>query len=517
MDTPGPNPAYARKRHVTVICRLVAVFLTTLCLAFCAGFWLTRRAEEPAVLGWYGVQWFAMALAANAVAVLCTVGWVRCLWSGKEAQVKDRRRISFRKRLAFIAVLWVLVLVGVELGLRGFLRAAEVRDTVKRIDPDIHYHAHLQMTRRICVDGEWVRAFRGRTPQRGKSTGFRIVCLGGSTTWGTGVEPAEAWPMVLERILRDDGYDIEVINAGFPWYTTADSLVNYSLLLRYYQPDAVVIMHGVNDLCRSFPQPREPPFEWDYGSYQGPMRAILQTVRRRGLENVDRHLGDLVRSSAVYRFVCATTGIDRNYYSALRSGRTAHRRQGFFPSTPAPFPRRTDMEVDVGLESFPSLESFRDHLGYLVQLCRQDGSQVVLATQAHVYARSPTTHGPNPAHFIRNLTFHLPDGELVSSRSVREAMRAVRQTTLEIARCHAVPVADAEAAINAKPALFLDDFHLTVEGNTIVAETVAGTLRPMLGDLPRSTREPITRDPLKTGSGCGSLYTVRRSGSLGKE
>ncbi len=487
---------YARKRHVTVIRRLVAVFLATMCLAFCAGFWLTKRAEEPAVLGWYGVQWFATALAANAVTVLCTVAWVRRLWSSKEAQVRDGRRISFRKRLAFVAVLWVLVLVGVELGLRRLLRAAEVRDTVERIDPDIHYHAHLQMTRRVCVDGEWVRAFRGRIPQHGTSTGFRVVCLGGSTTWGTGVKPAEAWPAVLEDILGDDGYDIEVINAGFPWYTTADSLVNYALFLRYYEPDIVIIMHGVNDLCRSFPQPREPPFEWDYGAYQGPMRAILQSARRRGLEKVDRHLGDFVRSSATYRFVCAATGLDRYYYSALRSGRTAPRRQSFFPSPLAPFPRRTDTEVDLGLEGFPSLEAFRNHLDYLVRLCRQDASQVVLATQAHVYARSPTTPGPNPTHFIRNLAFHLPDGALVSSRSLGEAMRVVRQTTLEIARRRAVPVADAEAAIDAKPALFLDDYHLTVEGNAIVAETVAGTLRPMLSDPPRSAGRPRSHAPL---------------------
>ncbi|MCP4591396.1 MAG: hypothetical protein GY842_11675, partial [bacterium] len=383
------------------------------------------------------------------------------------------------------AIILAPVMIGLELTLRHILRAAAVVDAVERVDPDIHYHAHLQMVKRENVDGAWVRGFRGRVPQRDKTTGLRVVCLGGSTTFGTGVEPEQAWPTLLEKTLRAEGFDVEVINAGFPWYATADSVVNYSLLMRYYHPDVVVVMHGINDLCRSFPRANEPPLEWDYGSYQGPMRSVWDTVRRRRMNRDDRGgVGAWLRALATYRFVCAATGIDRMYYSALRSPRRIQppAPDGWSPM-PSPMAGPVDSERDVGVEAFGSIEPFAAHLNYLVELCQRDGCRVVLGTQAHIYGRPPERDQPQPRHFIRLLACHLPDGSLASPRSLGLAMDAIRAATVEVAERQQLPLADVDSAIASNANLLLDDFHLSIEGNAIAADVFAEQLRPILDSI----------------------------------
>lgn len=78
---------------------------------------------------------------------------------------------------------------------------------------------------------------------------YRIICLGGSTTYDDGVNDDETYPLRLQQFLREKlpGRDIEVINAGVNSYTTAENLANLSLRLLDLQPDAIVLYEGIND------------------------------------------------------------------------------------------------------------------------------------------------------------------------------------------------------------------------------------------------------------------------------
>ena len=56
-----------------------------------------------------------------------------------------------------------------------------------------------------------------RSPEiRSKKPEIRIVCLGDSVTFGWGVAEEDSYPRLLENILAQEGYDVEVINAGVP-------------------------------------------------------------------------------------------------------------------------------------------------------------------------------------------------------------------------------------------------------------------------------------------------------------
>jgi acyl-CoA thioesterase-1 len=53
---------------------------------------------------------------------------------------------------------------------------------------------------------------------------IRIVALGASNTSGVAVGASNAYPAVLERLLRDKGYDVSVANAGVTGDTSAGIL-----------------------------------------------------------------------------------------------------------------------------------------------------------------------------------------------------------------------------------------------------------------------------------------------------
>src|SRR3954469_6545901 len=53
---------------------------------------------------------------------------------------------------------------------------------------------------------------------------IRIVAIGASNTSGYAVGQSNAYPAILERLLRAKGYDVTVVNAGVTAETSAGTL-----------------------------------------------------------------------------------------------------------------------------------------------------------------------------------------------------------------------------------------------------------------------------------------------------
>ena len=111
------------------------------------------------------------------------------------------------------------------------------------------------------VAGARVRAFGKRasfnalgyrSPERDpvKPAGaVRVVCAGGSTTFDLlAASDRETWPWRLETELRRRGLPVEVWNAGFPGWTSAENLISLSLREVDLAPDLVLLYQGINDL-----------------------------------------------------------------------------------------------------------------------------------------------------------------------------------------------------------------------------------------------------------------------------
>ncbi len=112
---------------------------------------------------------------------------------------------------------------------------------------------------------------------------LRILCLGGSTTYSWRVErPDQAYPAQLERVLAasppGNYRDVEVINAGLPWGTSAELLTHYHFKYHYYKPDWVVIHTGLND-AQAFDAPFYQP-DYDHWRRHMPVPAALPKFTR---------------------------------------------------------------------------------------------------------------------------------------------------------------------------------------------------------------------------------------------
>jgi len=148
-------------------------------------------------------------------------------------------------------------------------------------------------------EGHNTLGYRGEAVQIPKPDGtFRIVTLGGSTTYSTGTSADESYPAFLQQILRDEyGYDnVEVVNAGFLGYTTWENLTTFAFRALELEPDLVMLYMGVNDLVV-----RE----------QSQMDCYIGDNAMRGL---NPHRGIFVErtppypASALYRFLAVNLG-----------------------------------------------------------------------------------------------------------------------------------------------------------------------------------------------------------------
>lgn len=131
--------------------------------------------------------------------------------------------------------------------------------------------------------------YRGPDFPRARSDSvLRLLALGGSTTFGHGVDDHATWPVqlqaVLDSALRAGGAGpyqrAEVIDGGVPGYTTAENIIQLALLGVHLHPHVVVLFQGLNDLRNG----HSPRLRTDYANFHGiSQRGNLELDRlRRG-------------------------------------------------------------------------------------------------------------------------------------------------------------------------------------------------------------------------------------------
>jgi hypothetical protein len=131
------------------------------------------------------------------------------------------------------------------------------------LNPDTAYCGEKQFDARYRIRRS--EAIRPRTAVK-----WRVVVLGGSTTFGEGIpRERDTWPAKLEeRIRAAYGPDCDVINCGVGGYTSAENLIHYLFLLAPLEPDVALLYTGINDVhARLFGE-----IATDYANYRKPWR-----------------------------------------------------------------------------------------------------------------------------------------------------------------------------------------------------------------------------------------------------
>jgi acyl-CoA thioesterase-1 len=82
----------------------------------------------------------------------------------------------------------------------------------------------------------------------------KIIAFGDSLTAGLGLSERESYPSLLQEMLRRDGFNYEVINAGVSGHTSADGLARIDWVLEGHRNVRVLVLElGANDLLRGRP------------------------------------------------------------------------------------------------------------------------------------------------------------------------------------------------------------------------------------------------------------------------
>lgn len=293
--------------------------------------------------------------------------------------------------------------------------------------------------------------YRGDEFPQDKPEGeFRIVCIGGSTTYTSKVEnPKDAYPAVLEKQLKTHGYsNVRVVNAGGLSYTSYESLINFQLRIIDLAPDLIIIHHGVNDI--------NARVVWPHSAYQADNSGY-----RTNLLTYDYVHGN-------QWWVEFNLGRIINYHTRdYESQRALLTDQGMAESS-----LMFDFRYQIITETYPSgvfsqvkLDEilaanppiyFKQNLSNLIALAQAEDIGVVLSTMIISNDSTRRSMHQHPAY--------------------RNALAEHNVMLKDLAEERHVPVYDFSAEFPADSRHFVDDIHLNVEGAKIKAELFANFL-----------------------------------------
>jgi hypothetical protein len=296
----------------------------------------------------------------------------------------------------------------------------------------------------VSIDGTLQhdsRGFRGPEVAVPKPDGvYRIVCLGGSTTYGAFVhDPMAAYPMQLRETLRKrQGTDrLEVVNAGIVYATSAETLGTFALRGLELEPDMIVLNMGGNDIEPFLAPDYRPDYRhwrknWTLPRSSLPLRLALQSPTIRLMYG--RRLNHLSFSHP-FQDVPSTTGWDGNWPQGRRGEALEWARR----------------EDPVG---------FRNNTESIILMAKGRGMRVVLVN----FAFAP--------QYIEKEFDKFPAGRVAWEKHLKifEELAARHETPLIHFERNTIP-----------PEHWIDNWcHLDEVGERLKAEMIAGYIAPVI-------------------------------------
>lgn len=160
------------------------------------------------------------------------------------------------RQLLMMGVSICLCLILLEFGLRIVRPELALRE-FEFLRSNTHHHVLLPDSaydlgrfegRDVKVETNGDRLRTHYTVESFKAHSERLICLGDSFTFGAWVDGEDAYPALLETVLRDQGLDVAVLNAGMLSYSPLlhEQLLKHTLLK--YKPTVVTLMLDCTDI-----------------------------------------------------------------------------------------------------------------------------------------------------------------------------------------------------------------------------------------------------------------------------
>ena len=271
--------------------------------------------------------------------------------------------------------------------------------------------------------------YRGPVVETVKPPGtYRVLALGGSTTFGWGVAEADTYPRRLEDLLRRActprlATRIDVLNGGVPGQTSDQNLRSLETQWLAYSPDVVLVMTGLNDALGA---------------------GLI------GLRSMFRNAAPVMTPTAARLLDLHETATRHSAFARWYARQLARW-----------VPAATFLQGDAGVSAGSSVVASLDGMS---RLARARGIEVAVLGNPGLEGGVGSDGGLVPA------AFRAPFAAAVAPEL---AVIATRQQ--EWSRAHDAVYVDVAAAFGRHAAadLYLDDgMHFTPAGNAVIAEAV---------------------------------------------
>lgn len=272
------------------------------------------------------------------------------------------------------------------------------------------------------------------------TNGFRIWCMGGSTTFDIFSDRNEhTWPAQLQSILQDQfpNQIVEVLNAGVPGEDLLGSTQDFERLQPSINADVVVIYHGPNDMR----QIMSNPILQQQRPNNGPTLAPLEP-QTTSLKGFLHHNQD-------FAIVRVFLRIFRNQRSIPKSWQSNQ-------MTPA------------------DIQELEFRLTETIQKIRRLGATPILAT--HAMRAQPEDKGQEAVDRVAETAWLLR----MTPENVLKAFDQYNTMVRELANKQGLPLADVRSVVGPESKNWGDATHFHPYGSILAAQEVANSIRPLL-------------------------------------
>lgn len=293
--------------------------------------------------------------------------------------------------------------------------------------------------------------FRGVEILNPKPEGtVRIVCLGGSTTYSSGVEDYKhSYPFLLNEALHEKGFDAEVINAGVEGYSSLGTYINYLLKVENLNPDILIIYHAINDLNSRMVWPSEAYMTDESGSFSPAEPRMYNYLRKLSIVRIPLVYAELVPPDDSFTNIVEVQ--ETNLLPELRSQlMNLTYPTGIFESIPM------DSMIKANKPIY-----FERNIDKLISLAKSNGTQVVLST--FVYSDEFPDYSPQ-----------------LALEGFKKGIEEHNTIMRDLGSKHQTPVIDFENELPNEKEMFTDGIHFSLLGNEKRVSIIANYLASIL-------------------------------------
>jgi lysophospholipase L1-like esterase len=298
---------------------------------------------------------------------------------------------------------------------------------------------------------------------------FKVFFLGASTTACIYADEESRFPSLAGNLLEQQtGKKITSINSGVGGNNSLHSLDILLNKLIPLKPDAVVLMHNINDLVALI-------YDKTYWSKNATRQPIIDYKLYKDLTGI-KAVSTLARDTYIPNLHVAFRSLSKKIFG----------KQVKDPDDEFAYIRGKTVVFDGG----QILEEFRMNLQTFINICKARRITPVLMTQFNRYRADPDPK-------IREAMAGFEKDSKISGQQFKEIYDRFNEAVRQVGRQNGILVIDLARLIPQEPQYMYDVVHLNTTGSKLAAQLISEQLQPlMIKRIEVRDQGPVVREKL---------------------